>query len=231
MAYSGQHMLTVIGGSLFTNEQWSISFRSTPNFGDATQDTQAVVATIAEAIRAWFVASIYIGPAAKLGFVKHNRIGVDGKYVNNTTGEVLYGNLAAAASTGGHPPQIALALTLETGITRGLANRGRVFMPNPVGVIGGTTGTLTTGVATNHATSLASLFTTLNGLTGFGTVSVYSRGKAGPVLAGSKSPSFPNPGVARPVTGVSCGLVLDTIRSRRAQLVEARPPTVAVGGQ
>lgn len=216
MAYPGTHMLTSFGGDQFDGvEQWSCSLRSTPNFGDGNQFDQGALDEIAAALGAWFGSSASIGGLAYLNWVKHNRIGADGKYVSDVSYTHEYPTrIGGGGPAGALPPQVAQAVTLETGTTRGLACRGRIFLPQPR-VNLGSDGRQSIASCTAVATNVANLLTTLNGLSLFGTVSVYSNVREGAVRA---------------VTGVTVGRTIDTIRSRRAQLSEERPPAVAVGG-
>lgn len=211
MAFPQVHVLTVMGGSLFGTEQWSCSFRST-----MLPQTEATTPAVAAAIEDWFTGGVQVmGNQARLGFVKHNVIGLTGRYLEDITQEVRYEpEVIRSSGASNQAPQVSLVATLETGVTRGLAHRGRMFLPAPLG-IPGADGRLPAGSASAVATSLADLFTTLNGLPEFGTAVVMSDVREGAV---------------RPITGVSVGRVMDTMRSRRAQLSEERPATAPVAG-
>jgi hypothetical protein len=212
MAFPGQHMLLSFGGPLYVGEQWSVSLRSTPNFADG--DTAGLDA-IAQAVSTWFTTGApIIGAAARLAYVKFNRIGPDGKYVGATTNRVDFTPVRGGNTVATHPPQISLVATLETGVTRGLANRGRMFLPCPVAGVDGN-GRISANAALEVATKVAGLLSTLNALTPYGETRVYS-------AVGS--------GASRLVTGVTVGRVLDTMRSRRTSITEERSAAVAVGG-
>lgn len=215
MAYPGTHMLLSFGGPLFSGEQWSCGLRSTPNFGDGSQFNQGALDDIVPVLGAWWSALTVVQTSAKLGWAKFNRIGSDGKYVSDESFTHFWEPVLSTSGTSPTlPPQVALAVTLETGVQRGLAARGRIFLP----VVGGgldVDGRISESAAGLVATQVANLLTSLNGIATYGVTSVYSDVREGAV---------------RPITGVSCGRVLDTMRSRRNQITEERPPAVTVGG-
>lgn len=217
MPFLRQHYLLAFGGPLFTEgEQWSMSLRSTPNFAEGGAGSAEDTLTELEAVlRTWW-ATGPASPNAKLGWLKYNRIAADGKYMHEWSNtRELTTLVTPSASTTRFPPQCAVVATLETGVTRGLAHRGRLFIPVPKHTIA-ETGRLSAASATDMATSVATLLTNLNGVANYGTNIVASSVREG---------------AERPITGVSMGRVIDTVRSRRAQLKEEREPAVAVTGQ
>jgi len=155
-----------------------------------------------------------IGAQARLAWLKFNRIGVDGKYVNAFTNRHDWAPTLATSSGSPYPPQVSLVATFETGAARGLAHRGRMFLPTPLAAIDAD-GRITGGAAASAATKVAALLSALNALPGYGESRVYSNVRAG---------------ASRPITGVTVGRVLDTMRSRRSQLAEERSPVMPVGG-
>lgn len=224
MTYSQDHMLLAFGGTLYGDEQWSTSLRCFPGFGDGGgfgSGTPLIpspnMQTVADEVAAWWLSIGFIGRAAKLGWVKWNAIGTNGRYREATTDLVEYDPevTTSGSATPVYPPQISLVVTLETGITRGLAGRGRMFLPAPTLPIG-TNGTLTEANSTEVATKVAALLSALNeDVEGGRRVGVFSNTREG---------------AARVVTGVSVGTVYDTMRSRRAQKTEVRPAVTPVTG-
>lgn len=219
MPYPSEHFLTAFGGLLPGGEAWSCSFRSTPEFGgdpSGPGDLGAVEPVSVE-IRAWWLDTNSPGViSSSLGWVKHNRIGVDGRYLRDTTNLVEFDPVIAGpgGASSIKPNQVALAVTLETGQQRGLAHRGRMFLPAPRWNVLGD-GRISAADAASAATGVASLFSALNAIPEFGTVAIYSDVREGAM---------------RPVTDVTCGRVYDTIRSRRTSMAEERVPPVPVTG-
>jgi len=210
------HYLLAFGGTLYGVEEWSCTLRSTSVGADPGQEgTASITAALAAVIKTWW-ATGQVGANGTLDYVKYNRVGMDGKYVNtySSTFEVappIPGNGASEPRA----PQIAIVATLETGFTRGLAHRGRIFLPTP-SAGPGSDGRIAASNASNLAQKVASLITALNGVEGYGTTCVYSS-----VVGGAN----------RPVTAVTVGRTLDTMRSRRRSLPEERPVAAPVTGQ
>jgi hypothetical protein len=208
-------MLLAFGGPLWTSEQWSCSIRSDPNFGDGNQLSQGALDEIWPAVATWFQsATSPIASHAKLGWLKFNRIGANGKYVNSTTYRKDWATPLATGVSNASAPQVSLVATLETGASRGRAHRGRIYLPAPRYPLEND-GRITAASATAAATSVAGLLTTLNGIASYGSNRVYSNIDAG---------------TSRVITGVTVGRVLDTMRSRRTSLPEERTAVVTVGG-
>lgn len=207
MAFPTRHLLVNLSGRLRGNETWSISYRMTdPHpIGDraAHEELLEGVATVTKA--AWPEAGA--GSPAVLDLIKVNEIRPDGKYAQAYTllEDIPAPGLSPTQSTT-FPNQVAVVITLETGATRGLAHRGRLFLPVPIGVIG-TDGLITTQIANFLATQWKAYFDAINALPGGPQVVVASNVREGAM---------------RPVTAVSVGRVLDTVRSRRTSLREER---------
>lgn len=171
--------------------------------------TTAALASLHAALKTWWASGISSN-AAGLAWSKLNRILPTGKYADGFTirkDEVtpIYNNVSVQ-----FPNQIALVATLTTGLSRGMACRGRMFFPVPAVVMEDSDGRLTTAAATAAANKVKTLLDSLNAATDGCTVGVYSKGGLSGV------------GASRRVTGVEVGRVLDTMRTRRSALVEAR---------
>lgn len=117
-----------------------------------------------------------------------------------------------------YPTQIALVVGLYTGLND-LTGRGRFFLPMP-----GQTLQADLRISSNDAAAVADQAKTF--LNSAGAASV-ANGFGGPVLASQGSVSRGIPAANRPITGLRVGRVLDTMRSRRAQLQE-EPQIVAL---
>ena len=106
------------------------------------------------------------------------------------------------------PAQLSTALTLETGVRRGLAARGRIFLP-PINVQLGDSGHIETAARSGIATAGATFIRDLNNWPGLD----LGVNNLRVVVLGRD-------GSTRAVTGVSVGSVVDTQRRRRSALKE-----------
>lgn len=122
-------------------------------------------------------------------------------------------SVAGAAGNMPYPPQVALAVSLETG-RRGATGRGRFFLPCPGQGLGADLGVVPAAVD-ELETSVVQLINDLNNWPGVEA----ARPKV--TVASSK-------GYNSDVTGVRVGHAFDTIRSRRRDLLERYGATVAI---
>lgn len=224
MAYP-PHALLAWGGTMGNVEQWSCSLRMTSTLYQATtsSDRAAFCANALEQVytkvRAYWSGKTNASTLAWMTWCKFNPIGADGKYENDAT-NVQYMTPTQYAKPSGAPApfQIAIVATLDSGITRGLAKSGRIYIPCS-NVSPGESGQVDNVTASQHASQVAELIRQLNNWTGpdFGllpAVSVVSKGRV-------KNGAIVSEGIARPVTQVRVGRVLDTQRRRRAKIPEA----------
>lgn len=212
MVFMQPHKLLILSGALYVEERWSIGIRFTrgPGFEDEASQ-QAECDLMANVASQWFAAQQVIGINANLDLVKWNMIGSDGKYVYPFTSLTEYTTpISSGGGTGGQVPQVAVAVTLETGVQRGLAARGRVYLPNPVATVG-SAGFMTTTQRDAISTAMKTLLDDLN--------AVNPEHRA--VVCSSVGT-----GMERPITAVATGRVLDTIRSRRTSFKEDRVPVL-----
>lgn len=210
MPYPSEHYLLAFGGPLRGGEIWTMGLRMTaPSPPGGEGPTTAALDSLHAALKSWWVGGISSN-AAGLAWSKLNRILPSGKYADAYTirkdePTPVYRNVSVQ-----YPNQIALVATLTTGLSRGMACRGRMFFPVPAVVMEDSDGRLSTASATAAATNVAALLNNLNAATGGCTVGIFSKGGLSGV------------GASRPVTGVEVGRVLDTMRTRRSALIEAR---------
>lgn len=165
---------------------------------------------------AWFKRTgTHISPAASLRWAKFNLIGPDGKYVES---ETILTELTPQRGSGGSdttvmtfPAQVSLAVTLETGASRGYANRGRMFLPCPF-VSLGANGLISTAQTQEVAESTKTFLNNVtdNVVSGLGS---YSFAPAVESKLGNGGD-----GTERLVTGVSVDSRLDIQRSRAKSL-------------
>lgn len=136
MAVYTPHTLIEFGGSIISangNDIWACGLRVVDfnNFGPLPSPG-TYMESIAAALSSFFSASTHhIGAAATLQYLKVNNIGADGKYADkaNTNRHDYSGVVGGAAATG-TPAFIGLVGTWETANARGLAHRGRMYLPN-----------------------------------------------------------------------------------------------------
>ena len=206
--YDSNHLYLQWGGKLPGGEQWSCGLRLYGPSATAVADAVSLSDDMVAPIRAFHVStSSYICAPAKLSFVKLNAIGVDGKYMSPSTNEQIVADVAGGGpSTPQHPNQVALAISLETGFTRGPAHSGRFYMPLP-GFAVGTDGLIAASDRDLVKGAATTLLTSINATNSTWKVGVFSR-KVG--VAGHRA-----------VTSIAVGRVLDTQRRRRRSLPES----------
>lgn len=218
MAFPAIHRYLSVSGALRGSERWSIGVRISGGVNpDPAAEQDLCDALTAGPVTSWWSVGNYASTAT-IDTVKLNMIGTDGKYVNDyTIATYLEDALEGGGGVSPFPNQVALVITLETGLQRGLAHRGRVFIPTPPGAVAAVEadGRISSTNAGSNAAAFGNFLTALNGFAGLGTVVVASNTREG---------------AQRPVTSVSCGRVLDTMRSRRTQLDEERVSSAVAGG-
>lgn len=205
--FDSAHVYVQWGGKLPGNEAWSCGLRLYNAGGGALTNDPAVLAAATAAITAFHNrATSYISSSAKLSFVKANVIGTDGHYVASTTLEQVVADVPGGGSASNpYPNQVALAVSLVTGFSRGPAHRGRFYLPMPYAPVG-SDGLISSTDRDLVKTSATTMLTALNAMSSNLKVGVFSR-KLG--VAGHRA-----------VTGIEVGRVLDTQRRRRRSLKE-----------
>jgi hypothetical protein len=153
----------------------------------------------------------------RLQYVKLNEIGTDGHYASTTES---YTNFLTSNVVGGGtsdlPIHVALCVTWLTGAARGPGSRGRIYVPQPAA------GGLSAGgrITNSRLTAIAGAWK-----------DILSAVELNPDANGPGIPSPHKPsvvsdrgtnGVARTITRVRVGDVLDVMNSRRNRLTEAR---------
>jgi len=208
--FSSQHLYLQWGGKLPGNEQWSCGLRMLRTGGGAwpPEGVASVLTPVKTAIQAFHVrVGSMISARALLSFVKLNMVDEDGTYTLDTTNQAVIADVAGGGTDYGHPNQVTIAVSTETGFSRGPAHRGRFYLPLP-GMAVEADGLISVADATAIKTSSATLLTALNAASTLYKVGVMSRKSGAPA--------------ERPVTGFSVGRVLDTQRRRRRSLLETR---------
>lgn len=221
MAVEGHLHKIVFGGSLCGTESWSVSL----HYLKVDIGTILISGALAAAVNSWFSnVNLYLNASARLDFIKANELdplprinAPDPKtglprpaspaftrYLSSSgTNEVFFspGTAPNAGATVGIP-QASLAVSLTTTLSRGLASKGRIYLPTsaPISADGRTSDAYINGMLPPTKT----MFLALNS-TNTGKVVVYSgvRGQT-----------------TQQVTGLRVGHVVDTQRRRRRNLLE-----------
>ena len=222
MPYPRAHNYLVCYGETIAEGQrdvWQLGLRigsesGTPVIGEPgaslLNDVEADLTTFWTAFGALVPASTRF-----LGF-KFNGIGPDGRYLSQE--RTVFRDFAqpkagqATADTA-LPPQCAVVATLRTGAQRGLAAKGRIYLPSISKGNLGAGGYMSDGARDNVESAVATLLTNLNNWPGLDAAS-----DPGDVVVASKV----GVGAMRKVTGVSVGRRLDVQRSRGNKLQELR---------
>lgn len=207
------------GGSLNSlsgpKEQWACGVRvyTGDPAGDYLQNPQAYADALGPKLATWFgTAANGFPSAAALEFVKVNNIDGAGHYVDGKTHQAALNASGAANPIQLSPAFTCVAITWETGITRGHASRGRIYPPNyiyaPVG--SQISATDVTKVVNCGKALLGIINSTLDGTTLVRPVVVSSIGA----------------GAIREITGVSVDNVYDVQRRRKNRLAATRTTAV-----
>jgi hypothetical protein len=168
--YEREHMLLQWGG-VFAD---SVSTPATDSFVgslrfvgpglDAT-DTQVMCQRMGEALSAWWRSGTdnFIPYTARLGWVKWNKIGTDGRYVNKTSTRLYtFPQQVITANSVVYPQQVAVAVTWMTNLARGKGHQGRTFFPTNVGLDPAIGMRMPPATATKLANSAVQLISRLN---------------------------------------------------------------------
>lgn len=211
-------------GKLNGTEEFSFGFNiiAWPGNGQTLPAvTQQLADDIGLKVKTFFGKSLPTGVGitqnAILEYVKVNRIGVDGRYMDADSRE--YAVVPPVVGGSGTPvpvaPQNALVVSLiGTENPRALAGRGRFFLPPLRGMDAvGTTGLLTSDNATRIIDAVKVLIDDVNSL--FGALGARYAG-----VGNTSSGSGSRAGREQLVSNIRVGNVVDTIRSRRRSLVE-----------
>jgi hypothetical protein len=204
-------------GTLYGTEQFNMSLSIVPDPAGSTIPAvdAAKLSAVASLVATWFQATTTgVGPNfstdAKLTAIKLNRINSEGHYQDNQAREHIYPTPLTGGVTlaSGKPPaQIAHVVTLRTAIERGRGSKGRIYLPIKSEMTLVTAdGRIGAAGALQSAMGVRALALSLNtSFAGSGKVGVASNAGAGRF---------------EPVTAFAAGRVLDTMRSRRASLLE-----------
>lgn len=216
MAYSRQHYLVTIGGTLAGNEIWQTGARycSTTSYTDA-QFVSALASISAQDIyddaASVFGYSSWPFPnTSKLAWAKVAAIGADGAYL---TDPVFYNDATPTTGYGSAsrlPNQISLGVSLWSGQTLGKGNYGRMYWPGLMASVE-TDGRWDASMGTALGANISAMLTAWAG-------EVSTVGVAAGQLSIMTQGATPQ---NKSVEWVRIGRVPDTQRRRRNSLVES----------
>jgi hypothetical protein len=226
MAFDRQSLHIAVNGQLGTGggageEIFTFGFRAT---GVAPFDAEAALAALdaqdlADLVAAYWVdTDIGMNSAATVYTLKVAAVGTNGLYLTDPKeAETGIGGTEGTFDDTRYPNQVALAVTTLTNTSIGHAVRGRFYLPIPSFAVD-VPGLIPALAATNVATRSAQLLSDFNDVL---------TGTAGPDALMSIMSSV-GAGTTKGITGVRCGRVYDTIRSRRNELAESYSATITV---
>jgi hypothetical protein len=214
MGYSHKVARVTIHGTNFNGaEEWTTGFYMGLEGSDALAPTQG----FADEVRGywdtyWKNVTSRFSSQWKYDYIKVATHGTDGKTIPDS---VIYSYPTSPVSGGStsdsFPPQVALVATLISNNQRGLAAKGRMFLPGINANIGAD-GRLASSNQTDILTNFKTFMSNVNSLQDSpGVIVLASQGRKAPLVGGPAN---------KAVTSVRLGNVYDTQRRRRNQLVE-----------
>ena len=211
--------VTISGTCLNGAEEWSTGFQ----MGSPTVDIVDVVAPGAQNIGAAWQSFFGLAANAFSSSYKTTQIKVAAINTNGTTDtdKIDYYTFPTPISGGGSatllPPQISLAATLTSDNQRGLASKGRMYLPGINTAVQTTDGHLISSYVATLTTNFKTFLDAVNA----------AQGTSGKIILASKGHKVANSnpveylaGRSAWVTGCRIGNVYDTQRRRRNGLVE-----------
>jgi len=222
MPYAHSIKRVTFSGTCYNGaEIWSTGLYIGAVEADVSNPTQAFADSIRTAWTAFFQsASVSVSSIFKTDNVKVAQINADGSTNLSNVVYAPYGTaIAGAGSSLGQPPQIALVASLENSGARGLAAKGRMYLPGINHAVG-SNGQLTPGQVLPIATALQTLIQSINAAAPSGEkVILASQGRRVKGADGQYTP-VPGTAVSSVVNRVRVGSVYDTQRRRRNAMVE-----------
>lgn len=211
MAYPGPIIKLTYGGSCATEDEWSNSLTLSSN--NASDNPTAFAGLEPQnyeaAIRAAYITgSTGIAQYNTLEWIKLSLIGIDGKLIGDAK---IYDLATPAVGPGpsSMAPQNSIVVTLDTIARRGLASKGRFFLPAGYADVATTTARLSPASVTALVTRMQTYLNAVNAVTSTSGERTYVS-----VASGIGA------GVIRVATGLRVGNLVDTQRRRRNRLTE-----------
>lgn len=213
MAFAHKVNRVTISGTMFGGEEeWSTGFYFGYTGGDADLPDQTLVDGIGPLWQTFFTnATSRVSNQWKTSEIKVAQLGTDGKTIPDSPVYYTYpAPITGAYNSPSFPPQCALVATLVGPLPRGLASKGRMFLPGIVGSVdsNGRLGDTDRGTI---CTNIKTFLTAVNALPANNVVVLASKGS---LVPGGSAP------IIKAAISVRVGNVYDTQRRRRNALTE-----------
>lgn len=209
--------VTIHGRVPSAADDWTTGFYLGLPDADVSNPTQQLADAIKAAWQTFFTAATSQTSAYwDTTEVKLAQLAPDGKtFLDNTVFSTYAAPISGTKTTPIFPPQVSLVATLQSTLSRGLAAKGRMFLPAIVATVG-INGHIAATDTQNIAGNLATFFNAVNTASGpAGRVILASKGR-GPAGTGALN---------QPVTRIRVGDVYDTQRRRRNGFTESYSTT------
>jgi hypothetical protein len=221
--YSHKFVRVTFSGTVFNGaEEWSTNL----NIGWEDANIDEINPGIAEEIAGYWEtfyenAAHAISNSWRCNEVKCAVINTNGKTdLDNIDYFTYSGGIFGGQGGTPFPPQITLAATMTSDQQRGLAAKGRMYLPGVISGIDGGTGKLGSAFTNTLNTGFKTFLDALNADTDIpGSVILASKGHKTDQLDADGQPVYEN-GINTFVTGCRIGNVYDTQRRRRNNLTE-----------
>jgi len=201
--------VTAFGSAFGGQEEWSTGFFLGSPVSDSADPSAEAAEIVANAWETFFEnASTNISSAFKCEGVKLAKLEQNGKTNLDMVHTHYYGTAIVGGIGGALPAQVSLVATLQSDIPRGLASKGRMYLPGIAAAITPATGKLDPGYTAAVSLQLQTLFNTING--DFGVP-----GRVVNASFGRKNELGYGVGINAPITSIRVGDVYDTQRRRR----------------
>lgn len=207
MAYPTQFLRLSLSGPYYTVDRWTTGISIGPDFDTPGDPVPTIGQALIDACVNFLDTSL-ISSAVKLDMIKLNLIGTDGRYVDKNATEFheFTGILPDGGGALGTWPQMTLAATLLTARSRGLASKGRMFLPAPMMGSPDANGQMASNVAASFANHVATFVNAVD--------AALPSGWRPSVMSNVRE------GASEVITGVQVGTVPDTQRRRRSAMEE-----------
>jgi hypothetical protein len=214
--------ITLSGDCYGGAEQWATGLQMGEIDADVTTIQPLAAEKVADAFKVFFQNSTYhFSNSFRFTQSKVALINTNG---TTDTGQISYHTLSPV-SVGGSPDnpmpaQITLAATMSSQLQRGLASKGRMYLPGFAHTVESGTGKVPSARTAEIATGFKAFLDALNASLFLpAKVVLASKGHKTNTLDENGQPVYTD-GIQTVVTGVRIGNVLDTQRRRRNQLTE-----------
>lgn len=206
------HTLVSFGGDLNDGEIWNCTLRLvSPNGTNGPiSEPQGYCDTQGPLLKTWFTASEHrLNAGARLTYLKANSIGSDGKYSDTSVTHQYDISGAQGGVNGAQAAFTSLVASWTTAHSRGLAHRGRMYIPWALPSVQDSGSRIPTSTRDDIAGSAKLLLDILTG-------NISTDGEYGwPVVASAKSQAWNR------ITGIEVGDVVDVQRRRKNRIVES----------